>query len=40
MKKEKSDEESKKYIPYLKPNYKRFYPENSTKYEFKLFVES
>lgn len=28
------------YAPYLKPNYKRLYPENSTNLEFKVFVQS
>lgn len=27
------------FTPYFKPNYKRLYPENSTKTEFKVFVE-
>lgn len=33
-----SNEDS--HLPYLKPNYKRLYPENSTNVEFKVFVES
>lgn len=33
-------EESLNFLPFFKPNYKRLYPENSTKYEFKVFVES
>ncbi|KAI8429499.1 hypothetical protein MSG28_000134 [Choristoneura fumiferana] len=28
------------YLPYLKPNYKRLYPENSLNVEFKVFIES
>lgn len=27
------------YLPYFKPDYKRLYPENSGKVEFKVFVE-
>ncbi|XP_045530749.1 uncharacterized protein LOC123718382 [Pieris brassicae] len=32
--------EKDSYIPYLKPNYKRLYPENSINMEFKVFIEN
>ncbi|KAJ0181989.1 hypothetical protein K1T71_002711 [Dendrolimus kikuchii] len=34
-----SGDEESSFLPYLKPNYKRLYPENSTQVEFKVFVQ-